>query len=171
MFQITLCKNVYCSQPVPDSLNKGVKRKYCSAQCSNRQAQRDYRARSGGSSGDGAIGVVNGHPFVRRTMAPTAKAAEKRFKDHLLNCAVGGGGVCPGRIDPYDRRRLCLIRAVLREDWDQLRRAEQGTPWERVVTNENGFWLDAPEAAMGTPLEGSDELGDFVEAGGGSIIT
>jgi hypothetical protein len=169
-FQITLCKFEECSQPVPDSLNKGVRRLYCSPSHQNLQNQRNYRRRLGGAMGDGLYGTVNGHPYVRRIMAPTAKVAERRFKAHLTGCVQAGGSPCAGRTDPYDRRHLCLIKAVLREDWDQLRRAEQGTVWARIETTETGFWATAPEAAFGTPIEASEDLAEFTEAGGGTPI-
>lgn len=167
MFQINLCKNNICSQPVPDSLNKGVERVYCSARCASQQSQRNYRARSSGASGDGAFGIINGHPYVRRQIAPSVAAAEKRYKAHLLNCSVAKGGPCPSRTDPYDHHRLCLIHAVVREDWDQLRRAEDGKLWKREKTTENGFWIDAEEARFGVPVEKSDgDMIEFTEAGG-----
>lgn len=170
-FQITLCKYEECSNPVPDSLNKGVKRLYCSYRCQNLQNQRNYRRRNNGASGDSLFGTVNGYPYVRRTMSPNAKVAEKRFKAHLTGCVIAGGGPCVGRTDPYDRLRKCLIRAVLREDWDQLRRAEQGTVWNRELTTITGFWIEAPEAPFDAPVIPEGDLGEFVEAGGATIVT
>lgn len=168
-FQLHLCENPHCSQPTGDSLNPGVKRKYCGYRCANQVSQARYRARSRGTAGDGEVGVVSGHPFVNRTMAPSAAAAKVRYHHHLEHCFLAKGGRCPARIDPYDLKRQCLIHAVVREDWDQLRRAESGIPWAREKTTENGFWIEAPIASVGDYSEGrsTGDLDDFVRFGGG----
>jgi hypothetical protein len=115
---------------------------------------------------NGTLAVVDGVPIVRRIMSATARDAESRYKGHLRDCAASGGAGCLARIiDPYDRRRICLIRAVLREDWDQLRRADRGMPFKREVTTADGRWIDAPIPApvRFMPLVTVDA---FIAAGG-----
>ncbi len=149
-FEIRLCGNnggehgTPCNNPVPPSLNPGRKRLYCSAQCKDAVAQRRYRGRNRGTDGEGMVQELYGQPYCVRTVTPTHQAAENRFKRHLKSCMLSDGGPCKSRVDPYDRRRLCIVHAVLREDWDQARRAAQGRTWKREVTNERGFWIDAP---------------------------
>lgn len=141
---VKMCGNEKCIQLVPESINSGVTRKYCSYRCGQAAASRRYRARNNGQTGEGLIHVVDGRPWLKRTMAPTSAAAEARFRKHLKGCAAYNGDPCPARLDPYDRKRECLIHAVLREDWDQLRRAENGVIWKRVMTSEQGQWIEKP---------------------------
>ncbi len=141
MAVIKMCKNETCVQMVPPSLNSGVERLYCSWKCQNAQNQRNYRRRRSNENGDGVIRLAGTVPFLRRAIALNSKSAEKRFKKHLQSCVLNDHGKCPARLDPYDKQRLCLVKAVLREDWDQLRRAEQGRVWVRELTTIDGMWI------------------------------
>ena len=152
---LKICANEKCPNLVPESLNPGIERKYCSAQCANAVNMRRYRARNSGAQGDGMIRTVGLYPCVHRTISPSAHAAETRFKKHLEHCMVNEGGPCSARFDVYDRKHECLVKAVLREDWDQLRRAEQGRRWTRIETTEQGMW--ASEAKEYHSILTSDE--------------
>ena len=143
--EIRLCANEKCNNSVPPSKNKGITRIYCHRRCSAAVASRNYYARECGADGDGMLKEQNGQQYVSRRVAMTYQAAETRFKKHLRDCANSKDGQCTARLDPYDHRRECLIHAVLREDWDQLRRKARGEVWERECTTENGFWKPEEE--------------------------
>jgi len=141
---VLLCKNETCVQPVPPSKNPGRPRVFCSYRCKNQHFVRQGYRREKGTTGDGLYTTINGRPTVSRIKAPTAKAAEARYKMHLTDCAISTDQYkrCPSRLDPYGRKRLCLIMVVLREDWDELRRAEAGHDWERQLTTSSGQWKE-----------------------------
>lgn len=141
---ILLCKNETCVQPVPPSKNPGRPRVFCSYRCKNQYFVRQGYRREKGTTGDGLYATINGRPTITRIKAPTAKAAEARYKKHLKDCSISTDQYnrCPGRLDPYCTKRLCLIMAVLREDWDELRRAEDGKLWERLLTTSSGQWKE-----------------------------
>lgn len=148
---LTLCKNEKCVRQVPKSLNSGVPRLYCSIRCRVAQNARQQYKRERGSDGSGMIQTATtGLNYVSRKMAGSAKAAETRFKSHLIDCLLSEDSMkrCPARFDSYDVKKLCLIHAVLREDWDELRRAEAGKHWERERTTATGFWKDECDAIL-----------------------
>lgn len=135
-----LCENEKCLSPVPVSKNVGRPRKFCSIRCRNATHARRYYARESGSDANGELREVNGEPCVFRMKAPNLAAAKSRFMKHLLDCANNEGGKCPARFDVYDDKKACLIHAVLREDYDEIRRREGHLPFERLKTTETGFW-------------------------------
>lgn len=161
---LKVCKNEKCPQIVPPSRNTGVERIYCSYKCANAVAQRRYRGRRNGTLLDGSIRLVGEFPQLKRDIAATAATAETRFKTHLKRCHVSEGGPCIARFDPYDRKRECLIHAVLREDWDQLRRAEAGRVWDRIDTTQQGMWKESAAAIRARYVEAGQEIPDEIRA-------
>lgn len=145
-----VCRNETCSNMVPPSRFRGKPRVYCSLRCSTQHWSREYYRRRTGKTGDGLYKTINDQPYISRIKPPTAQAAETRFKNHLEKCAVHGGK-CPARFDPFDLKRECLMHAVLREDWDEIRRAGKGMVFTRRVTTDNGFWIDAPAEVVDDP--------------------
>ena len=142
VYEIALCKNEKCSQLVPPNKNRGRKREYCSLRCKSAKGARDRYARENGSTNDSAVGDFYGLAFVRRTKAITEEMAEGRFRKHLVECPLSAGGPCKSRNEPYDQNKLCLIHAVLQEDWAELRRKSKNIPYKRKMTTDNGFWAD-----------------------------
>src|SRR5207302_1117295 len=64
---------------------------------------------------------------------------------HDASCAARDYRWCLAHwFDVYDVHGVCLIHAVLREDWDQIRKAEKGLPYGREATTADGRWIDAP---------------------------
>lgn len=138
-----LCRNERCQNVVPPS--KGPRaRIYCSIRCRQRQSALDYYHRQMGR-GDGKIRIgEDGKPFVFRVIVKDHRAAERLYKEHLTNCvnSTEGNGKCPARWDPYDWKRQCQIHAVLREDWDELRRWEvHHVKRPRTQTTSDGYWI------------------------------
>lgn len=149
MYQPPLCAWQKCSSLVPPSKNPGVKRKFCSVKCRRRyNAAKEYARERGSSFG---IVLHDGIPWFNRIIATSTKQARKRLEEHNNDCVFSktGDGMCPAMFDPYDRKRLCLIHAVLNEDWSQLMAAEESRPYKRVLTTTDGHWLsDRPEGGV-----------------------
>lgn len=181
--QLLLCKNNRCSAVVPPSKNPGRPRVFCTNRCARRYHARMAYQREAGGRGDGMMFVNDfGHPQVKRVMPQSAKLAKQRFTEHLHDCAVSTtGGLCPAYYDPYDKKALCLIHAVLNEDWEQLMKAESGLSFERKVTSADGRWLtdnEREQAVVRAALDGAQTgatvatktreqvLQEFVDAGG-----
>jgi hypothetical protein len=100
-----------------------------------------YYQRGQGKAGGGLVFINDlGQAQVNRRIALTAKAADQRWKMHLALCEFSGGR-CTAISDPYGRKRLCLIAAVLGDDWTQLKDAEEGKPVKRHSTTVDGRWL------------------------------
>lgn len=141
-----ICASETCTATVPPSKKGGRARIYCSFECQRRQnARRYYRDHYAGDAGGIQRESPDGRPFVYRVVVKKANAAEKAYKSHLLSCenSDDGSGKCPARWDTYDWKRECLIHAVLREDWDELRRWERDhTRWKRVQTTPDGYWIE-----------------------------
>lgn len=140
MFQAPICKNDRCSMLVPPSKNPGRPRDFCSDKCRRRYNARLQYQREAGKEGGGLVFVnALGLAQVNRRISVTAKAAEQRYKSHLLACALHGGP-CPARVDPYGRKKLCIVAAVFADDWSQLKDAEEGKPVRRYATTQDGMW-------------------------------
>lgn len=147
MYQAPICKNDRCSNLVPPSKNPGKERLFCSNRCARRYHARLSYQREAGKEGGGLVFVnERGQAQVNRRISLTSKAAEQRYKSHLAACALHGGP-CPGRSDPYGRKKLCLVAATFADDWTQLKDAEEGKPVRRFSTTVDGKWLAdlAPE--------------------------
>lgn len=148
MYQPPLCKNDQCGALVPPSRNPGIVRKFCSARCRRRYHSRLSYAREFGSGAQGGIQLHDGIAWFNRVIARNAMAGRKRLEEHNADCPFSktGDGACPAEFDPYDKKRLCLIHAVLNEDWSQLMAAEDSLPFERKLTTVDGHWLtDMPD--------------------------
>jgi len=137
--------------------------------------------REAGGVGDGMLIVdQNAMAQVSRKMPPNKKVAEARFKSHNRDCAlspIGRDRQCPAFFDAYDRKKLCLIHAVLNDDWWQLDAAEDGRPYERKTTTQDGHWI-SDMMRLGIPAPGeiplpkgtpstAEQVAAFVAAGGG----
>ncbi|MDE1850047.1 MAG: CGNR zinc finger domain-containing protein [Candidatus Micrarchaeota archaeon] len=146
---LKICANPKCNNIVPASKNPGVPRKFCSGRCAHRYHSRAYYEREMGSEGKGMLKVNDdGISYVSRTPAPNAKAATKRRTAHDEHCAVHGGGPCPAAtIDFWNRKKVCLVRAVLMDDERELSRRENPIlkPPYRLCTSRNGYWLSDDE--------------------------
>ena len=141
MYQTPLCKNDKCSKLVPPSKNPGLKRLFCEPACARRYHARAYYQRGQGKAGAGLVFVNDkGQAQVSRRMSTVAKAAESRLKMHLAMCDLHKGR-CPAISDPYGRKRLCIVAAVLGDDWTQLKDTEEGKPVKRHATTQDGRWL------------------------------
>ena len=143
--QSPLCPN--CGGIVPPSRNSGVPRVYCTIRCRRAyNAKKEYARERGIGKG---IVLYEGVPWFNRVIAQSAGVARKRLEEHNEACPFSGeidDGCCPAMFDPYDRKRLCLIHAVLNEDWSQLMAEEEQQPFEREITTSDGHWLsDYPE--------------------------
>lgn len=181
--QLLMCKNPKCTNIVPESKNPGVKRIFCTARCARRYHSRLAYQRETGGTGEGMLRVDgNMKPQVFRKMPPSIHAAEARFKAHIDDCAIaarkGSDHSCPARFDVYDRKKLCLIHAVLNEDWAQMMMAEESLPFKRETTTLDGHWRSDVEeveryATADSKHVDSDEenaakqVAAFIEAGGG----
>lgn len=181
MADILICKNDRCGRVVPPSRNPGRPRLFCSTMCARRYHARMAYQRERGTRGDGMLYVNDyGHAQIHRQLPTGASLAKKRLVEHNQNCAVSKtGGLCPAYYDVYDKKRLCLIHAVFNEDWSQMMAAEDGLPFKRTVTTEDGRWMEDDEkerrllaAGYGLPQENGapptieEKLTEFVEAGG-----
>lgn len=159
MYQAPLCKNDRCSKLVPPSKNPGLKKLFCTPACARRYHARAYYQRGQGR-GDGRLVFVNdkGQAQVNRRMSVAARAADMRLKSHLANCELHGGR-CAAISDPYGRKKLCIIAAVLGDDWTQLKDAEEGKPVKRHSTTQDGRWLDdlSPEERAGVDAKAAPE--------------
>jgi hypothetical protein len=79
-------------------------------------------------------------------MPRDAAQAEERYKKHHESCPLNNDGPCPGARDAYGLDRLCILKAVYLEDWNQLRAKEKGLdPYIRYLTTEDGYWLPEEE--------------------------
>lgn len=171
MYQAPLCKNDRCSKLVPPSKNPGVARQFCEPRCRRRYyARKQYEQ----LSGSGAQGMVlhDGVAWFNRTISVSAKKARIRLDQHNADCPFStSGGACPARWDTYNRKKLCLIRAVLDEDWGQLMAAEAGRGFERELTTVDGRWVsdtptsDLVQEARGKFTMTEEEKAAFIEAG------
>jgi len=146
MFQPPICKNDKCSKLVPPSKNPGKERLFCTTRCARQfHARRQYQKETAA-----APVFVNdlGQAQVNRRMSRTSKAADQRYKAHLVHCFFHRGP-CPARSDPYGRKRLCLVAATFIDDWTQLMDAEEGKVGKRYATTVDGRWIaDLTEAEM-----------------------
>lgn len=162
---VQLCENPKCGNTVPESRNPGVQRIYCSARCARNVANRRYYQREVPGAGKREEQTARG-PQVRRRKALNAKQAEKLYKDHSQKCEKTGGGRCPAAMDSYCVERACLMKAVLFEDWNELRRAEKGfDPQPRYLTTEDGYWLPEEVTIAARPLLGADFYDDLRRQG------
>jgi hypothetical protein len=153
MYQPPICKNDRCSKLVPPGKNPGKPRLFCEPACARRYHARAYYQRGQGKAGAGLIFVNElGQAQVNRRIALTAKAADQRWKMHLALCEFSGGR-CTAISDPYGRKRLCLIAAVLGDDWTQLKDVEEGKPVKRHSTTQDGRWLADLSEAEKTGVE------------------
>lgn len=156
--QIQMCKNVKCINVVPPSRNSGVPRLYCSIRCRRAQGARDSYNREHANPGVGGLRVLNGHPYVERTISSTAAAAFTRLKKHIDTCVLNDNQRCRAYNDVYANKKLCIIHAVLAEDWHQLRRAEKGSHYDRIRTTDNGFWIE--DSALADSVRRAQEAAD-----------
>jgi hypothetical protein len=145
---LKICQNDRCTNFVSPSKNPGVEKKYCGPRCRLRHNARMAYQRDVGSAGKGMIALSSdGTRYINRVIAPTEKLAHKRFLDHNDHCAVADGGRCPATIDdPNDRKKRCLVHAVLQDDWRQRIREDQrmGKPYRKTTTYD-GRWLSSAE--------------------------
>lgn len=139
-----ICKNDKCAKVIPVGKNTGRPREFCEERCRNRYNSRlNYQRQTKGSNFIGLRSVTDqGYPKVNRKPSPNTKAAEKRVKEHGENC-IGSGEWCMAKLhDAYNRKKLCLVRAVFTDDWLQLMYADTEPDREREMTTEDGMWID-----------------------------
>lgn len=171
-----ICKNDRCFEVVPPSKNLGRPREFHNELCRKRyNARLHYQRQTDGASFTGLRTVTDlGYPKVTRIMSKTATDAERRLKEHGENC-TGPGQYCQAKLrDAYNRKKLCLVRAVFTEDWLQVLYAEENKPYTREMTTEDGMWKDDYQevlAKLGTSQDPrkqreDEELAAFVAAGG-----
>lgn len=171
MFQPPLCKNDRCGALVPPSKNPGVQRKFCSNRCRLRYHARMQYAREMGYGG--SVILHDGIGWFNRIIARSAKTARKRLEEHNNDCPFSKNhdGLCPAMFDPYDRKKLCLIHAVLNEDWSQLMAAEEGQGFDRTITSRDGHWMhdvegrSAGKEVIGHPVLSDEERDAMIAAG------
>lgn len=139
-----ICKNDRCPEIVPEGRSTGRPKEYCTERCRRRYNARLYYKRA--TSGIPFAGLQSltsmGYPFITRRKSQTTKEARKRLQEHGENCKKAGEW-CPAKLhDAYNRKKLCLVRAVFTDDWLELMYAEEGKVHEREMTTPDGMWID-----------------------------
>ena len=171
---LIVCKNDRCVNIVPTRKTPGRPKEFCSTRCRKRFNARQNYERETGAAGSGLIRIVNGYPQVFRKKAPSLKAAQTRFHKHLEDCSISDGPICKARLwDVYDRKKACLIHAVLGDDWGYWLNEVDHKTYQRKTTTEDGYWISDAEKLVAAGIRTTVEpevdprVAAFLEAGGG----
>lgn len=162
MSGIRICKNERCVNIVPPSANPGRPKLYCRRKCKDAQGARNAYWKEKGV-GTGLQKTYLDLPYVDRYKATTVTAARDKFVKHLTDCPNTTSQffkTCPSENDTYDTKRLCLIHAVLREDYYELRDKHENPPFVRKVTSDNGFWIEDSEKVARLVAAGEKVVSD-----------
>ncbi len=177
------CKNDRCHKLVPEGKNSGRPKEYCNERCRRKYNARLYYKRAvSGLPQPGLKSTTEfDYPIVTRRIPQTAKEAEKKVKEHGENCGKTGEW-CQAKLhDAYNKKKLCLVRAVFTDDWLVLMYEEEGKTHEREMTTKNGMWIDDWKATVeksGQPdpfetrgMQNEKDAEEFAVAGGTRIDT